>query len=380
MKKILFTLIIPMLFMACNSGDEPQTPDEIKNKINEYRAEIKKLNKNIEELKGKLELLEEGSDIKNAVKVNTIVLKPTVFKHYFQATGNAEAINEAYISPQINGKINKIFVEEGDNVKKDQLLARLDTKILENNIKEVETSLELAKITYEKQKELWDKNIGSEIQYLQAKNKYESLKQRLATLRSQYDLSFIKSPIDGYVDNVSQKIGEIAVPGRTLFHIVNLNKIVIKAKVSEVYLPLIRKGDNISVNFPALPDILLKTKITRIGQVINPGDRTFLVETKIKNKNNFIKPNMLATFTINDYTNNNALVIPSFIIREDLNGYYIYLAVNQNGKWVANKQYIKTGKSYKGNTEVIEGLKPGDRVITDGYNNVSGGQIITFNK
>ncbi len=380
MKKILFTLIIPMLFMACNSGDEPQTPDEIKNKINEYRAEIKKLNKNIEELKGKLELLEEGSDIKNAVKVNTIVLKPTVFKHYFQATGNAEAINEAYISPQINGKINKIFVEEGDNVKKDQLLARLDTKILENNIKEVETSLELAKITYEKQKELWDKNIGSEIQYLQAKNKYESLKQRLATLRSQYDLSFIKSPIDGYVDNVSQKIGEIAVPGRTLFHIVNLNKIVIKAKVSEVYLPLIKKGDNISVNFPALPDILLKTKITRIGQVINPGDRTFLVETKIKNKNNFIKPNMLATFTINDYTNNNALVIPSFIIREDLNGYYIYLAVNQNGKWVANKQYIKTGKSYKGNTEVIEGLKPGDRVITDGYNNVSGGQIITFNK
>ena len=380
MKKILFTLLIPMFIVACSTNDKPQTVDEIKNKINEYRAEIKKLNKNIEELKKQLELMEAGDSLKNAIKVNTIVLKPAVFNHYFQATGSVEAVNEAFISPQISGKIVRILVEEGDNVKKGQLLAQLDTEIIENNIKEIKTSLELAKITYEKQKELWDKNIGSEIQYLQAKNKYESLKQRLETLRSQYDLSFIKSPIDGYVDDVSQKLGEVAVPGRVLFHVVNLNNLLIKAKVSEVYLPLIKKGDSITINFPSLPGISLKTVISRIGQVINPADRTFTVETKIKNKNNMIKPNMLATMIINDYTAVNSLSVPSFIIREDLKGYYVYVANNESGKWVAAKRYIKTGKSYKGKTEIIDGLRPGDRVITDGYNNVSTGQPIVFQK
>lgn len=380
MKKIIFALIIPLIFVACNSNDKALTPDEIRNRINEYKAQIKELNTKISELKSQLEILENGGNALNAVKVNTVVIKPVTFKHYFQATGSVEAVNEAYVSPQLSGEIVKIAVEEGDNVKKGQLLAKLDTQIIENNIKEIETSLELAKVMYEKQKELWSKKIGSEIQYLQAKNKYESLKQRLATLRSQYNLSFIKSPIDGYIDDVSQKLGEIAVPGRVIFHVVNLNDLLIKTKVSEVYLNSIKKGDSITVSFPSIPEMSVNTVISRLGQVINPSDRTFTVETKIKNRNNSIKPNMLATLTINDYTSGNSIVIPSFIIREDIKGYYIYVAEEKDGKWIADKRYIKTGKSYKGNTEVLEGLKPGERVITDGYNNVSTGQVVVFQK
>jgi RND family efflux transporter MFP subunit len=378
MKKIIFTLFISVFLFSCSTEKTPETPDEIKNRINEYRSQVKELNRKIADLNKKLELLEKGEAQVNAVKVNTLEIKPSVFKHYFMATGAVEAIDEAYISPQTTGQIEKIFVEEGDMVKKGQLLAKLDTKIIENNIKEVETGLELAKVTYEKQKELWDKKIGSEIQYLQAKNKYESLQSRLETLRSQYDLSFIKSPINGYVDDVAQKTGEIASPGRVLFHIVDLKNLLVKAKVSEVYLPVISKGDKITITFSTLPGRKINTRITRIGQVINPGDRTFSVEARINNKNNKIKPNMLASILINDYTAENAISVPSFVIREDMKGYYLYVVKEGSGVARAEKRYVETGKSYKGNTEIVKGLEPGDRVITDGYNNVSGGQQIVY--
>ncbi len=380
MKKIILAFIIPFMIVSCKTGNEPQTPDEIRNTINEYKTEIKKLNKKIAQLEKQLEIMEKGESFVNAVKVNTMTVHPTVFRHYFMATGSLEAIDEAYVSPQTSGQIEKMAVEEGDRVKKGDLLAKLDTDIIENNIKEVETALELAKITYEKQKELWSKKIGSEIQYLQAKNKYETLKTKLETLHSQYDLAFIKAPIDGYVDEVAQKIGEVATPGRVMFHIVNLNNLLVKAKVSEVYLPVIKEGDKIKISFPSLPDYTVDNTISRVGQVINPGDRTFFVESKIRNQNNLLKPNMLASLLINDYQSNNALTVPSYLIREDLNGSYLYVVQTENGKAKAVKRYIKTGMSYQGTTEVLEGLHAGDSIITDGYNNVSDGQMIIINQ
>ena len=380
MKKILLFIMFTALLVSCNTSNEPSTPDEIRNRINQYKNEIKKINKKIDALTKKLEMMEKGEDIVNAVKVNVLQVKPTVFRHYFLATGTLEAVDEAYVSPQTNGQIKNILVEEGDMVKKGDLLAKLDTKIIENNIKEIKTGLELARITYEKQKELWNKKIGSEIQYLQAKNKYETLKTRLQTLRSQYNLSFIKSPLNGYVDNIAQKTGEVAMPGRVLFHVVNLNNLLVKAKVSEVYLPVIEKGDKIDITFPSIPRYKLHTTVSRVGQVINPGDRTFFVESKINNQNQKLKPNMLASLLINDYTAENSLVVPSYLVREDLKGVYLYVVEKDDNKLKAAKRYVKTGKSYRGDTEILEGLQPDDVIITDGYNNVSDGQLITINK
>jgi RND family efflux transporter MFP subunit len=378
MKKILLILFIPLL-ISCSSDPSSESADEIKSQINQYHKQIKEINKKIAELNRKLKMLEQGEPAVNAVKVNAFELRPITFRHYFISTGSVEPVHEAYISSQTSGQIETVFVQEGDRVKKDQLLAKLDTKIIENSIKEVETAFELAKITYEKQQELWNKKIGSEIQYLQAKNKYESLKSKLETLHAQYDLAFIKSPIDGYVDDVTQKIGEVATPGRILFHVVDLKSLLIKSKVSEVYLPVIHKKDSVRITFPSLPDKVIHTTISRIGQVINPGDRTFLVEAKIQNPDRKIKPNMLASMRINDYTAFKALVVPSDVIREDMKGFYLYVIKEDNGKMKAEKRYVKTGISYRGETEILQGLQPGDLVITDGYNNVSDGQQIILN-
>jgi RND family efflux transporter MFP subunit len=373
-------MILTVAFMiSCNSNNSiPETPDEIKKQINEYRSEIKKITRKIEKLNKKLSLIETGEKNTATVKVNSIVVKPEVFRHYFTATGSVEAINEAYVSPEINGQIESMYVEEGDKVDKGEVMAKLKTDIIEKNIEEVKINLKLAKITFEKQQELWNKKIGSEIQYLQTKNNYESLKTRLETLMTQYNLAFIKSPITGYVDNVSQKTGELAIPGKVMFHIVNLDNLKIKAKVSEVYLPSIKQGDKLRILFPAFADISINSIIYRIGQVINKSDRTFDVESRINNINNKIKPNLLATLVINDYTRPEAITVPSHIIREDLKGFYLYVIEDVNGTAKAVKRYIETGKSYKDKTEIIKGLVAGERVITDGYNNVSDGVDVVY--
>jgi RND family efflux transporter MFP subunit len=377
MKKIIFTLIIGSLLFSCSNNKEPQSADEIRNQIKEYKSEIKGLTKKIAKLEENLAAIDENGESTNSIRVNVLKLEPQKFEHYFMATGSVKAENEAYISPQTNGQITNIYVEEGDKIKKGQLLANLNTEIIERNIDEVKVNLELAETVYKKQKELWEKQIGSELQYLQAKSNYKSLQSRLKTLRSQYNLSFIKSPLNGVVDEVYQKVGEMGTPGMRLIHVVSLNPLLVKANISEKYIPVIKIGDEIGVAFPTFPGMEIKASIYRIGNVINPANRTFTVELKLDNPEFKIKPNMLATIIIKDYSSDNAVVTPSYLIREDLKGKYIYIAKEESGKLTATKQYIKTGHSYKGNTEIISGLQPGSTIITEGYNNVSDGVTIS---
>jgi RND family efflux transporter MFP subunit len=373
MKKILFTVLISALLFSCSSTGDSDKPDEIRNQINQYKSEIKKLDKKIAELETRLSTLSPEDKNKGAIRINVLQLKPRKFEHFFMATGTVKAENEAYISPQTNGQITRIYVEDGDKVKKGQLLARLDTEIIEKSINEVKVSLQLAETLYKKQTELWNKQIGSELQYLQARNKYEALQSKLKTLQSQYNLSFIKSPLNGVVDEVYQKVGEMATPGRQLIHVVSLNPLLVKAKISEKYLPVIKTGDEVSVTFPTFPGMNIKAAITRTGNVINPANRTFTVEFKLDNPDFKIKPNMLATLIIKDYETEQAIVVPSYLIREDLKGKYVYVVKDESGSMRAVKRYVTTGLSYKDQTEIVSGLKPGDTLVTDGYSNVSDG-------
>ena len=377
MKKILFTIIISTVLFSCSSSDDAQKPDEIRKKISEYKNEIRELDKKVADLEEKLSGTETEGKVTNAVRVNVKKLKDQKFEHYFMATGSVTAENESYISPQTNGQITNIYVEEGDKVKKGELLARLNTDIIENNIDEVKVNLQLANTIYKKQKELWDKQIGSEIQYLKAKSNYESLKSKLNTLRSRYNLSFIKSPLNGVVDVIYQKVGEMGTPGMRMLHLVSLNPLLVKAKVSEKYIPVISIGDHVAVTFPTFPGMEIDAAISRIGDVINTANRTFTVELKLENKDFKIKPNMLATLIIKDYESANSIDVPSFLIREDLKGRYVYIAKKENGILRATKKYINTGLSYQGNTEVVSGLSANDTIITDGYSNVSDGVTIT---
>jgi RND family efflux transporter MFP subunit len=253
------------------------------------------------------------------------------------------------------------------------MLIRLNTEMTESNIADLQASLDLAAVVYEKQARLWEKGIGSEIQYLNAKNSKESLEQKLVTLQAQLDMSMIKSPVSGIVDEIYRKQGELALPGVQLMQIVDLDEIYINADVSESYLGQINEGDMVQVEFPVYPDMLMDVPVYRKGNVINPNNRTFTVQIKVKNHDFRLKPNMLAVINIRDFSADSAVVIPSAVIKQDITGSYLFSLQQQDNKAVARKVYVTTGKSYLDKTMVTGGLQAGQTIIVQGYNQVSDG-------
>lgn len=370
MKKLLILLFVSSIIVSCGTISNDDT---IREDIKKYRKEIVDLEGKIKNLKAQLS--EDAGEI-NTTKVRVLELKSNSFSRYFEATGELEAISEAYISPETSGQITSISVVEGQKVKKNQVVAKLNSILIEKNIEEVETQLELAKTIFEKQSELWGKGVGSERQYLEAKNNYESLQSRLATLKEQYNQSIVRSPINGYIEDIIQKKGELASPGMQLMQIVDLERIQVTGMLSEVYLPVIKSGDFVEITFATFPDIVLRERVSRIGNVINKQNRTFKVEIEIENKDGRLKPNLLANIKINDYNADKAFVVPSLVIKEDVIGSYLYVAQSHSENWTAVKIYIQTGQSYLDNTEVVSGLNENDLIITDGYSNVSDGMAI----
>jgi len=369
MKKLLVVIIIGVLTSCSSKVDNPESKEEILIQISEYKKEMVELNKKLTTLEQELIDLEGGI---KGTPVYTSKIELQEFNHYFEVNGSVEAINAAYISPEINGQVKEIYVTEGNKVSKGQALIKLNSSITESSIKEVETALELANTVFEKQKQLWDKNIGSELDYLQAKNNMESLESKLETLNAQVEMALIRSPINGIVDEILVKEGELAVPGMQVVQVVNLDGLYVNADVSEAYITKVKKGDIVSLEFPSLPDIKMDIPVFRTGNIVKSANRTFTVQLKIKNVDKLIKPNILAKIKIRDYNKKQAIVVPSIILKQDMKGTYLF-KVNE---CKAYKIYVETGKSYKGTTIVTSGLNTGDEVIVDGYNQVSDGKLI----
>ncbi len=355
---------------------QDESPEQIRQEITEKKKEISKLRKQVRELESKLE-----EDSVYRVPVNTKALDKEVFKHMIEVNGSVEAELQANVSPEINGHIKNIHVSEGQRVSKGQLLVSLSTEVISKNMQEVKTSLNLARTTYEKQKKLWDQEIGSEMQYLQAKNRVESLESRLETLQAQLDMAQIRAPFTGIVDDIMMKRGDLAMPGAPLLTMVNLNDLKVNTHVSEAYLSKVEQGDTVRLKFPAFPELSMKVPVFRTGNIINPDNRTFKVQLKINNVDNKLKPNIIAIVHINDYTNRNALVVPSIVIKKDMEGRFLFVVEKDDKEgMVAEKRYVETGKSYRDETEIISGLNEGDRVIVDGYNMVTSGTKVSVKK
>jgi len=361
-----------IIFMAsCSSNQE--TEQSIRDQITAYKKEVGDLNGKISDLEKKLLVMNtEGSLIEKVpVEVKSLAFEP--FDHYIEVSGTAEAVKEAFISPEVGGQIREIYVNEGDYVEKGRLLAKLNTEVTESSIADMKTSLDLATVVYEKQKRLWEKGIGSEIQYLNAKNNKESLEQKLVTLNAQLDMAMIKSPVSGIVDKIYHKRGELAMPGAQLMQIVNLEELYINADVSEKYLGQVNEGEQVKIEFPVYPDMSFEVPIYRKGNVINPNNRTFAVQLKVKNPDRLLKPNILSVIHINDFSADSAIVVPSALIKQDITGSYLYTMQQIDNKWIARKVYVTTGQSYLDKTMVTNGLQAGQTVIVQGYNLVSDG-------
>jgi RND family efflux transporter MFP subunit len=253
---------------------------------------------------------------------------------------------------------------EGQEVRKGQVILVQDSEIIKKTIKELESSLNLATTMYERQKELWNQNIGTEVQYLEMKNRKESLELKLSTTRTQLSKTKIKAPFDGIVDMIDARVGEMLQPGMPIIRIVSMSKMYIKADVSESFIGKFRKGQKVKVYFPST-DFTLNTTISSIGQVINPNNRTFEIEVSIPNATK-VKPNMITVLTLADYKNKNALVVPTKIIQSDRMGKFVYKLVEEDGMAKVKRLDIETGITYGSKTEIMHGLTAGETLVLKG--------------
>ncbi len=375
MKNVIIP-IVAMIVMAASCSHE-RTAEKI-------NADLVKTRKQITALTVKQTALEAELAIKQPVKEEKITkvvvetVKKINFTDYIQSNGMVEAVKAASISPEMGGKIASIPVKVGQQVKKGQLLMVLDSKVMESGLVELQKGLEMVVTTYNKQKELWDQGVGSEMQYLQIKNSKESLESKLATIKSQIELTKIYAPFDGRIEKLAMKVGELASPGRGIVDVVNLSSLYVNTEVSEAFMQTVNKGDSVAVDFPNLPGVTRNIPVAYKGDVINPQSRTFTVRVEIPNKGQEIKPNMLANMKLRVINLPDAVVVPTALIRQDVEGSYVFM-VETSGAAKAHKVYLKTGSS-DGNMTVIEsGLIGGEMIISQGYNHVKEGGLVSWN-
>ena len=372
MKKILIFITLAAFFAACSStsvNDE----DAKRQELQQYKQDLHNLKQKIAALEKELSKTEK-EEIVN-VKVDDI--KSQTFEHFFEVTGNVEADLDINVSPESLGTIEAILVKEGEKVSKGQILAKLNVDALQRSLDELKVQLDLATTNYKRQKNLWDQHIGSEMQFLQAKTNMESLQKRIEGLQAQIDMSDVTAPVNGVVDKIYQKKGEIGSPQVPFAKVVNIERVNIYADVSESYLTKVHEGDKVKIHFPALGRET-EARILQVGNVIDPNNRTFRIKVTMNNPDKMIKPNLVAVIKIRDYKADDAIVVPSLYIREDFNGDFTFIADTQNGKNVAKKVYVTTGVTNNNMTEVTKGLTAGMKIVSEGFNQIVDGTLIRF--
>lgn len=373
----IFLLAATLFVTACGGEKKPNTLAEKKEALAKLKADAKTLTEKITALETELKAADPTMKAaEKVIPVVTTTLEPRSFKSFIEIQGTVETKNTATATPRMAGTYTTVYVKEGQTVKAGQLLAKIDNAILRDQIAALKQQMELVNTVYDKQKALWDQKIGTEIQYLQAKNNKESLEKNLAVLNTQVDLYNVYAPISGAVERVMAKTGEVAAPGMPLASIVNLGSLKATANVPDTYLSNIKMGDAVKVN---LPDIgrEINARITFISKLVNPANRTFKIEATIPTSSD-IKPNMLSILNIADINKSNALVIKQNYIQSTEFGDVVYVAEMEGNKKVAKSRKIKTGVSYNGEIEITEGLRAGDLIVTEGYQDLVDGQVISY--
>ncbi|WP_077924207.1 efflux RND transporter periplasmic adaptor subunit [Spirosoma sp. 209] len=376
MKAYYAIALTTSLLMACG-GEKKNDLEGKRAELSELKAKQAELNTQIKTLEGEVAKLDPKK--KEEARVKDVVVSPitaSTFRRYVELQGTIDAKNNVQVSPKSGGAVTAVYVVEGSSVRAGQLLARLDDQILRTSLEEIKTQLSLANTVFEKQANLWKQQIGTEIQYLQAKNNKESLERRLATLNSQLSQSNVTAPISGVVDKVLAKVGSSAAPGVPMFQIVNLSQLKVKANVADTYAGSVKKGDEVIVRFPDV-NRELKTRVNFVSTTVDPLSRTFTIEAPLPSDRS-LKPNMLAQIKINDVNKADALVINQNLIQNTESGQLVYVAVNEGGKKVAKSRKITPGQSYGGQIEIIAGLKPGDQLVTQGYQELTDGTPINY--
>ena len=370
MKNVLIAVTsAALLLTSCGGGEQIK---DIKVKT------LDSLKKEMTTLQGKIAILEEEiakTDTTKRGKVKMVALQPLtaqLFNNYIDVQGKVDADENVSINAEMPGTVARVMAKVGDAVSAGQVLAELDSRVLQQGIAELQNSLELSKIVFEKQKNIWDQKIGTELQYLQVKNQKESLEKRMASMQEQVKMTKIISPISGIVDAVDVKIGQATAPGMPAVRVVNMSSLKVKAEVAESYASKIKTGNEVVVIFPDMHDTV-KTKISYSAKVISQLNRTFTVTVYLDNTKE-LHPNQIAIVKIIDYSNPKAFIVPIGTIQHAEEGDFVFIADGAKAK----KVKIKVGKMYNGQAEVTDGLKEGDKLIIKGFQELNEGEDIKF--
>ncbi len=345
MKKVLIAASFVSLIFSCKSGGDAKKQDST----------------NVDSI---------ANDKTKTVEI--VVLSPKTFNSYIDIQGKVDADESVAINAEMPGTVSKVGVHLGDEVSAGQILAELDAKVIQQGIAELQIALELSNTIFEKQKNLWDQKIGTEVQFLSAKSQKESLDKKMSALQQQLEMSRIKSPIKGMVDAIDIKIGQATMPGLPAIRVVNMCSLKVKGEVSESYMAKIKKGNDVKILFPDLQDSI-NSKITYAAKMISPLNRTFSITIDLDCVKE-LHPNMIAILKIIDYSNSKAFVVPVSTIQKAEEGDFVFVA---DGK-MAKKVRVKVGRMYNGSAEIIEGLSEGNKLITKGFQELNDGEQIKF--
>ena len=382
MKKIFATLLITGFLISCG-GDKKTASIEKAiaakdiNKLKEARIAIQKEYDIIGAQLAQIDAaLSELDTVKKVALVTTTTIKDTVFTHYIDIQGNVETKENVIIYPEFSGTLTQVLVTSGQKVTKGQLLARIDDGGLSNQLAQMETQAALAKTTFERQQNLWNQKIGSEIQYLQAKTNYEAQLKAVAQMKAQLAKTIVRAPFSGVIDEVITEKGQVVAPGQPLMRIVNLSNMYVGANIPENFIGKIKNGASVDVFIKSIGKTVTG-KVRQVGNYINPNNRNFSIEIAVPNQDNLLRPNQVAVLKIADYNKANAILIPESIVTENASGEKIVYTINsQSKKTVAVKKVVKTGLTSGANIEVLEGLTNGDVVIIEGARSVQEGDAI----
>ncbi len=374
-KTIIVSIAALSIMAAC--GGKPESAEAKMAKLEKLKTEQASLTTQIKTLED--EIKQGGTKIESKEKVVNVAvnsIETSNFKHYIDVQGRVDGEENANISAKTPGLVLHVFAKPGMLVKAGQVLAELDGSIVKKQLQAMETNLTLVTDLYNKQKALWEKEIGSEMQYKQAKANKESLEQQTAALRETLAMYKITAPCNGTIDVVDIKAGQTAAAGPIYFTIINFNKLKIKADVAEAYASKIKEGNDVQVMFPDIDKNIL-AKVTYSGKGISTLNRTFGVEVALPSDNSYL-PNMIAVVKIIDYAKENVIVIPVNTIQSGEEGNYVFMAMAENGKQIAKKRVVKVGQTYNEKAEIISGLEKGEQLITVGYSDLNDGETIKF--
>ena len=380
----IYTLLLIIIISGCNSSRnasiesliESGDLEELKKRKKEYVDAMNTMKVELNEINNGISLLDENERL---TLVSKYEIQQTIFNTYIEAQANLKTRKNVLILPEFQGTLEKVFVSEGQEVKKGQLLAEINDSGLNEQYEQMVIQAEFAKENFERTQRLWDNNIGSEMQYLKSKTDYEASKKMVEQMKDRLSKTKIYAPFDGEIDEIISNVGSNLIPGVSqILRLVNLDIIYAESFVSEKYISFIGEGTEAIVQIPLL-NMDYRSSVNQTGNFINPSNRTFRIEVPVENFDNRIKQNLDAKIKINIYKKDDAIVIPLRIVREDALGknfVYVMSEDNKEGVYLTSKQFITLGNKSEDKVEVTEGLDLGDIVVLEGAYSVEDSQRV----